>query len=188
MMEKLLNKRLTNMQNTNSVRLMIYASLFTSLIIIGSYITIPTGIVPIVLANMFIFILALVLPVKWSVTSVTIYLLLGGLGLPVFSGASGGLHHFYGPTGGYLLGYLLASFIISLISSKKPNRIKDMLALLTGFLIIHFLGIAWLIYRFPQGWIKSLPIYWIFLIGDLCKMLIALALAPKIRQRIAEGY
>ncbi len=175
------------MQRNNSIKLMIYASLFTSLIIIGSYITIPTGIVPIVLANMFIFILALVLPVKWSATSVTIYLLLGALGLPVFSGASGGLHHFYGPTGGYLLGYLLASCIMSLISSKKPNKIKDILALLAGFLVIHLLGILWLAHRFPQGWIKTLPIYWIFIVGDLSKMSIALVLAPKIRQRMMEG-
>lgn len=176
------------MQRNNSIKLMIYASLFTSLIIIGSYISIPTGIVPIVLANMFIFILALVLPVKWSVASVTIYLLLGALGLPVFSGASGGLHHFYGPTGGYLLGYLLASFIISSISNKKPSKVKDLLALLSGFLIIHLIGIAWLAYRFPQGWIKSLPIYWVFLVGDLIKLAIALVLAPKIRERIRENY
>ena len=86
------------MKFQNNIRMMIYTSLFTALIIIGSYIAIPTGIIPIVIANMFIFILGLVLPVKWATYSITIYLLLGALGLPVFSGGNGGLHHFYGPT------------------------------------------------------------------------------------------
>ncbi len=172
------------MKFQNNIRMMIYTSLFTALIIIGSYIAIPTGIIPIVIANMFIFILGLVLPVKWATYSITIYLLLGALGLPVFSGGNGGLHHFYGPTGGYLLGYFLATIAIALISSGKPSWFKDSLALIAGFLLIHLLGISWLIYKFPQGWTNSLPIYWVFVVGDFLKLGLALVIAQKVRKHL----
>ncbi len=173
------------MNDNNSIKLMIYASLFTTLIIIGSYIAIPTGIVPIVIANMFIFIVALSLPMKWSLYSVTIYLLLGAIGLPVFSGGNGGFHNFYGPTGGYLIGYLVASFFISLISAGKPNWLKDIIALIVGFGVIHLLGILWLMYKFPQGWQNSLSIYWIFIIGDMIKLGIALVITQRIRHHLS---
>lgn len=160
---------------------MIYASLFTALIIIGSYISIPTGIVPVVMANFMIFILSLVLEKKWALLSVLIYVLLGALGLPVFSGAVGGLHHLYGPTGGYLFGYIIAAYIISHLSGKKKAFTKDLFALLTGALVIHILGIFWLAVRFPDAWQKTLVIYWIFVLGDLAKIFFALFCVKHIR-------
>ncbi len=171
----------------NEVKLMIYSSLFTGLIIIGSYISIPTGIVPIVFANFFIFLASLILEKEWAFLSLFIYILLGAVGLPVFSGAVGGLHHIYGPTGGYLIGYIVAAYIIAFISGNKKTIFKDTIALLSGALAIHILGIFWLAVKFPEGWQNIYNIYWVFILGDLVKISLALYCIKYIRKYLANS-
>ena len=167
------------------LKMMIYTSLFTSLTIVGSYISIPTGIVPIVLSTLFIYIGSLVLGKKWATISVGIYLILGLFGFPVFSGGNGGFHHFYGPTGGFLIGYIIAAFLIGVISEKKQNFFFDTTALIIGTLVIHGLGILWLSYRFPSGWEKTLPIYWVFIVGDSIKIIVSIITVKYLRPIIA---
>ena len=163
------------------VRAMIYTSLFTALIILGSYISVPTGLVPVVLSNMFIFISCLLLGSKWGFISVFIYILLGALGLPVFSGGNGGLHHLYGPTGGYLIGFMVASWVIGKISRIKRNALFDGIALFVGASIINVLGIVWLKWQFPQGWEKALLVYWVFILADIIKIIFALYIVRYLR-------
>ena len=166
---------------TKNLRIMIFASLFTSLTIVGSYISIPTGIVPIVLSTLFIYIGSLILGKKWATISVGLYLFLGILGLPVFSGGNGGFHHFYGPTGGFLIGYLFAAFLIGMISEKRQNTYLDIIALIIGTLVIHGFGILWLSNRFPSGWEKTLPIYWVFIVGDSIKIIVSVITVKYLR-------
>ena len=73
--------------------------------------SIPVGPVPISLLTLAIYLAAYVLGAKGTTLSVCIYILLGAVGLPVFSGAAGGLAKIAGPTGGYILGYLFLAFI-----------------------------------------------------------------------------
>ena len=98
-----------------------FASLFAALTAVGAYIAIPIGPVPIVLQNFFVYLTGLLLGSKWGATSVAVYLLAGICGLPVFAGGRGGIGHIIGPTGGYLIGFLPAVFVIGFIKEKKDT-------------------------------------------------------------------
>ncbi|RLC01276.1 MAG: biotin transporter BioY, partial [Deltaproteobacteria bacterium] len=89
---------------SEQLRMTVYASLFAALIAAGAYISVPIGPVPIVLQNLFVFLAGLLLGSKWGLACVGVYLLAGACGLPVFAGGTGGIARFAGPTGGYLLG------------------------------------------------------------------------------------
>ena len=106
---------------SDNVRSTVAAAGFTALISIGAYISIPIGPVPIVLQNFFVLLAGVMLPRRTAAASVAVYLFLGAVGLPVFSGGTGGFAHFIGPTGGYLIAYLPAAYCIALIADIQ-NR------------------------------------------------------------------
>ncbi|MEM7105975.1 MAG: biotin transporter BioY [Bacteroidota bacterium] len=127
----------------------ILAIVFTGLMAIGAQINIDLLLspVPFILSDFFIILGALILGRNWGVASVMLYLLLGAIGLPVFSDGGGGVEHFAGPTGGYLAGFLVASLVIGHISEIRPQTItKDFGAWLGGILTLFSLGIAGLIF------------------------------------------
>ena len=99
------------------------------------------------MSNLFVILGGLLLGKKWGFTSVAIYLFLGIIGLPVFAGGKGGLAHFIGPTGGYLIGFAVAAFIVgAIVEMGKHSILKDSLAVLIGFTIIFAFGVPWLMY------------------------------------------
>lgn len=173
------------------------SALFVVLIIIGAYIAIPmpnSG-VPIVLQNMFILLAGLLLKRNWAVVTIITYLVLGSLGLPVFAGGKGSIAHFYGPTGGFLISYLLAVFIISLISGlnilKSKRIIADSIALLSGIVIIYIIGVSWLAFRLPaiDTLQKALAAGFYPYIGfDILKAVVCVAVAKFIRPVINNAF
>ena len=100
------------------LRMTVYASLLAALTAAGAYLAIPIGPVPIVLQNFFVFLSGLLLGSRWGFASISVYILVGACGLPIFSIGRGGIGHIMGPTGGYLIGFLPAVYIIGLISEK----------------------------------------------------------------------
>ena len=84
----------------------IYAALFAALTAVGAYMALPIGPVPVVMQNLFVFLAGLILGGRWGLASVGIYLLAGAVGMPVFAGGTGGVGRFFGPTGGYLIGWI----------------------------------------------------------------------------------
>lgn len=87
----------------------VLSALFAALMVVGAYVAIPFIPMPLVLANFFAILAGLVLGPVWGGAAVLLYLLMGAVGLPVFSGGKGGFAVFLGPTGGFLLGYLVAA-------------------------------------------------------------------------------
>jgi biotin transport system substrate-specific component len=127
----------------------IYAALFTGLITIGAYVAVPLPVspVPVVLQNFFVLLAGLLLPVRWALASVGLYLALGAAGLPVFSAARGGLAHFAGPTGGYLVGFLPAVAVCAVLSGRGGGRgatLRDVAAAVSATVVIYALGVPWL--------------------------------------------
>lgn len=123
-----------------------------AMITAGAFVAIPIPIspVPIVLQNMFVILTGLVLPPAWAFLAVIVYLLLGAAGLPILAGAAGGLAHFAGPTGGFLLGFPLAAGLASLVirlgrgHSATPHDaglVRQIIAISIGFLVIYLTGI-----------------------------------------------
>ena len=166
------------------LRWMVLASLMTALTAVGAYIHIPIGPVPIVLTTLFVLLAGLLLGSRWGLVSMGLYLLLGAIGLPVFAGGKGGLAYFFGPTGGYLLGFALAAWITGFVSERSHGLlIWEIFAVLAGSLIgIYGLGILWLKVATQMSWSKTLMIGIVpFLAGDAIKASAALVLARAVR-------
>lgn len=171
----------------STLRSPILASLFTALIVVGAYLKIPIGPVPIVLANLFVLLAGAVLGIRWALASVGLYLFLGALGLPVFAGG-GGLSYFLGPTGGYLIAYLPAAAMVGAFTGqKKPKFLWDLLAFAAGALIIYMVGVPWLKIALDTTWKETLALGMIpFLIGDSVKVAGALAILTLLRRYYPE--
>lgn len=168
---------------TNQIRMTVYTSLFVALIACGAFIAIPIGPVPIVLQNMFVLLAALILGPAWGLACVGIYLIIGLAGLPVFAGGTAGIGKLFGPTGGYLLGYLPAVYVTAVISKGLKKTITgDLIALVTGSLIVYAAGVPWLKFAFAMPWAKAVAAGMLpFLIGDTLKVIAAALIAKKIR-------
>ena len=171
------------MTETNQLRMMVYASLFAALTAAGAYIAIPIGPVPIVLQNLFVLMAGLMLGSKWGLASVGIYLLAGVCGLPVFAGGMGGIGRLFGPTGGYLLGFLPAVFVIGWLTEKMPFKtIWHAAALALGCLIVYACGVPWLKMVTGMPFSKALALgMYPFLIGDVLKIAAAIAIARSLK-------
>jgi biotin transport system substrate-specific component len=174
------------MPPSNQLKMTVYTALFVALIAMGAFIAIPMGPVPIVLQNMFVLLAGIILGPVWGLACVGIYLLIGLAGLPVFAGGTSGIGKLFGPTGGYLLGYLPAVFITGTISKgEKKSITADVLAMITGSLIVYAIGVPWLKMAFSLSWQKAIAAGMIpFLIGDGLKIAAAAFMAKKIRPLI----
>jgi len=176
------------MKSTNNLRMMIYASLFAALTAAGAFLAIPIGPVPIALQNLFVFLAGLLLGSRWGVWSVTIYLLTGALGLPIFAGGTGGIAKLAGPTGGYLLGYLPAVFVIGILFEKLPKKpLFSVIAMTLGALIVYACGVPWLKAVTGMAWSKALAAgLYPFLPGDALKIAAAVPIAGVLKEYIRK--
>lgn len=164
----------------------IYASFFAALTAAGAYLAIPIGPVPIVLQNLFVLLAGLLLGSRWGLASVAVYLLAGALGLPVFAGGLGGIGRIVGPTGGYLLGYLPAVYIVGLISEKAGRRaVFDVIAMICGSAVVYACGVTWLKVLTGMALAKTLAVgMYPFLPGDALKIAAAVPIAKTLRPTV----
>jgi len=168
----------------------IMACLFAALISVGAYAAfpIPGTPVPIVLQNMFIMLAGFISGPWWGLVSVVFYLILGSAGLPVFSGGTGGFAKLAGPTGGYLVGYIPAVILFGLISKLgKGKWIFNILAGISGMIIVYAAGIVWLKSVLDIGWERAIATGVIpFLPGDIIKIILASVLTPPILKAMSH--
>ena len=172
------------MSSTPQLRMKVYASLLAALTAAGAYIAVPIGPVPVVLQNFFVFLSGLLLGRRWGSAGVAVYILVGAFGLPIFSVGRGGIGHILGPTGGYLLAYLPAVFVIGLISERKPgSAVYDVLGMICGCIIIYACGVFWLkqVTGMPMAKAIALGMNPVFLAADTVKIIAAVAVARALR-------
>jgi biotin transport system substrate-specific component len=114
-----------------------------------------------------------------GVASLSLYTLIGALGLPVFAGGAAGLAYAAGPTGGYLAGFIVAAFVVGLLAERGLERSirTSILPFLAGTLVIYLFGAGWLSVLF--GLEKALELgVTPFLIGDAIKLALAALALP----------
>ncbi|MBO7353578.1 MAG: biotin transporter BioY [Lachnospiraceae bacterium] len=161
--------------------------------------SVPVGPVPISLATLVIYLAVYVLGWKMGTVSVLLYLLLGMVGIPVFSGFSGGFVKLAGPTGGYLVGYIplaLISGLFILLSTKLPStdkraanailpRLIQVAGMVLGTAVLYALGTAWfcIIMDCTASYAMGLCVL-PFIPGDFIKILIAILIGPELKKRI----
>lgn len=180
---------------------MILCGLFAAVTAICSFITIPLGFtpVPINLGTLAVFLTGGILGKKYGTLSIVVYVLLGAVGVPVFSGFRGGIGVLAGPTGGYIIGYIAAVFIIGVIAdiiaaqgtskemkSGSRRQLRDMglyaLAMAAGLIICYAFGTAWfMISTSTPLWASLISCVFPFLPGDAIKILAAAILVRKLR-------
>jgi len=161
----------------------VLASLMAALTAVGAYLHVPIGPVPIVLSGLFVLLSGLLLGSRWGLASMALYLLVGAIGMPVFAGGKGGFPHFFGPTGGYLFGYVLAAWLTGALSERFRGLLMgDIFAVVAGSIAIYLLGVPWLKFVTQMSWTKALVVGMVpFLIGDAVKASVALGLARAVR-------
>jgi len=172
------------MDKSGQLRMTVYSSLMAALTAAGAYIAIPIGPVPVVLQNMFVLLTGILLGRRWGLASIAVYLLAGACGLPVFAGGLGGIGRFVGPTGGYLIGYLPAVFVVGLISDHtRANVVWDIAAMACGVVVIYAFGVSWLKVLMDLTWFNAVVVGMnpVFLIADALKVIGAAAIAGAIR-------
>src|SRR5690554_3296524 len=137
------------MDRKMNIREMTKLSLCVALICISSYIVIPLPFTPIMITGQTIAInlAALILNPVHSATCVAIFILLGVSGLPVFAGGGSGLGVLFGPTGGFILGFLLAAVAVSYLKGKRASLFRYILVtVFLGMPIVHLSGAAHMSY------------------------------------------
>lgn len=149
------------------------------LLILSSKIKVDLYPVPMTLQPLAILMIAMLCGRNISVASVSFYLFQGMIGLPVFA-YGGGLIYLLGPTGGFLFGFLVASFVIGGLADMGWGKVlfKSVIAMMLGMLIIYFFGIMQLsiIKGFDFAIINGMKP---FIIGDLYKLLLVSLLLPQ---------
>ncbi|MBQ9030393.1 MAG: biotin transporter BioY [Parasporobacterium sp.] len=165
-----------------------YMALGAVLIAVCSWISIPAS-VPFTLQTFAVFLVLGLLGGKRGTVSILVYLLLGAIGIPVFSGFTGGFSRLIGMTGGYLISYIFIGLIYwgagKLFGTKLPVRIISMLV---GNLVCYAFGTAWFMVVYagqtgPIGLGTALGMCVIpFILPDLLKIALAIFLAGRLRK------
>ncbi len=170
-----------------------YTALFAALIVICSWISIPAA-VSFTLQTFAVFLAVGLLGGKRGTVSVLVYVLLGAVGLPVFTGFKGGMGALLGTTGGYIIGFIFTALIMWLFEIIFKERYHKpvvlVISMLAGLIVCYAFGTAWFVNVYtrtkePVGIIAALS--WCvfpFIIPDILKIALALMLTLKLRRHI----
>ncbi len=165
-----------------------------ALIAVCSWISIPLFGVPFTLQTFAVFLIAGLFDLKTSALSMTAYLFLGAVGLPVFANFKSGAAVIVGPTGGYLIGFLAAFFIIALFKKiKKDSTVFLAIGMLVGLIESYALGTLWFYFIAAKGSKSIMEILGIcvfpFVIPDIIKLVIAVILVNRLSVPLKKmGY
>ena len=164
-------------------------AMMATLIAVCAWITIPAP-VPFTLQTFAVFSALALLGGARGTAAVGLYLLLGALGLPVFSGFSGGLGVLLGATGGYLFGFLLIGLCRWLFEARAASDFWRTASLVLGLALCYAFGTAWflLVYARANGPLSLLgALSWCvfpFVLPDLAKLALALTLAGRVARHL----
>lgn len=192
------------MKNKNLLKIA-FVALFAAIICIGCFIKIPLGPIPIVLQNVLCILTALLLGGILGAAPTALFLLAGLIGLPVYSGGSGGIAVWAGPTGGFLSGYFVGAIVAGFIAGKPSVKekkfsakvlIRLIIAMLLGMIIlyvpgvIHFSHWAEITGKIPEN--KTSFSYTMaacvipYIPGDILKIVVSVPIALKVRPILAQ--
>lgn len=171
----------------NSARDMAYIAMSTAIISVCAWVSVPSA-VPFTMQTFAVFLAAGVLGSRRALAAVSLYVLLGAIGLPVFAGMQGGLGVLVGATGGYISGFLPAAFIAGLRHSGKRDGMVDIILMILGLLVCYTFGTLWYALGYLGGMegigaaltACVLP----YVIPDLLKILLAAAVARRLRAAV----
>jgi len=163
----------------NRSRIISYSAAFIGLVTLGSWISIPFIPVPFTLQTLFVLLAGAVMK-RYAVIPVSLYVILGALGLPLFHNGIAGVGVLLGPTGGYLIGFIIAALVTGL-AYEHLSRPVHICGLAFAMLAIYACGTTWLMYSLDRGFLPAfyagtLP----FIAGDAIKAGAAYLIAERL--------
>ncbi|SDE25572.1 biotin transporter BioY [Sporomusa acidovorans] len=178
-----------------NIRDMALTSLFAALLAVSAQISFPLGPVPVTLQILFILLAGMVLGRRLGPASVAIWVLLGVFGLPVFAQGKAGAAVLIGPTGGYILGYFICTYIVGYVAENFRLTYKaTTIAMFAGLAAIYGLGLAGFMLSFHYVLHKAITLDQAlnlavlpFLPLDFFKMLIAVYGGVRIRRALVKA-
>ncbi len=171
------------------IRDIAFTALMTAVIAVSSWITIPYT-VPFTMQTFAVFLALRLLGGKKGCLSVIMFVILGAVGIPVFSGFRGGTAVLAGPTGGYITGFILAALIYLIFEKKAGTRVKSYILMLTGLAACYIAGtIQFIIVMNASG--KSYGIAGAlaacvlpYIIPDIIKIILADIIASRVAKAV----
>lgn len=155
----------------------------------GAYVIIPLPFSPVAVTGQTFFVLlaGLLLGARWGATAMVTYLIIGAAGFPVFSGGTGGIGILFGPTGGYLIGFVVAALIVGYIAQhaidKAPKYRRGLFiaGIIVGSAIIYVAGVPWLAFSADLTLTEAVAVGLIpFVLGDVVKAVAAVLVAESL--------
>jgi len=168
---------------------MVSIGVMAAVICILGPLSIPIGPVPLSFTNLAIFISLYALGRRNGTISLLIYIFIGFIGIPVFSGFSGGPSKLLGPTGGYIIGFIFMALIAGLFIDRFFNKwYLCFTGMVLGAIVCIALGTTWLAYQANMSAGAALTAGVIpFIPGDLAKIILAVIVGPQIRKRLIKA-
>ena len=175
------------------VKSMVYMALMVALICVCAWISIPAPppLVPFTLQTFAIFVVSGLFGWKKSGIILCVYVLLGMVGLPVFTQFKGGVGAIVGPTGGYIVGFVLQAVVTGLMIEKLGNKTITMaIAMIVGLAVCYAFGTAWfvVVYTSTKGAMTVgaalLMCVVPYLIPDFVKMVVAITVVKAVSKQL----
>ena len=175
-------------QKTNKTKDIVFIALFAVLIVVCSWISIPS-VVPFTMQTFAVYLTLNYLGAKRGTVSIFIYLCLGLIGVPVFANFHSGIGALFGVTGGYMLGWLLSGLVMWLLEKLLGTKIwAQAISMLAGLIVCYIAGTAWFMVVYARNtgpigiWSALLWCVIPFIIPDLLKLGLALWLSQRLKK------
>ena len=172
-----------------NIRSITKIAVFSAILSILGPINVPIGAVPITLTSFVIFILSALLLPHEATLAVLLYIVLGLIGIPVFSGYLAGISILAGPTGGYIIGFLVSSIIISFINKLHKSILKYLISFIIGTIVIYMFGMINLIFILKMNITSALITGVVpFIMPDILKIIFASVTVHILNKRFTNNY
>lgn len=166
-------------------RLLAASAIFVALIAVGGWISVPVLMIPFTMQNFFMLLAAAVMK-RYAVIPVGLYVLLGTLGLPIFHNGTAGIGILLGPTGGFLIGFVVMAGIAGLLFEKQSVRF-DILALAAFGVGAYAFAAGWFMISTGASFAAAVLACIVpFVIGDIIKSAIIEAIVLRLRRTGTE--
>lgn len=150
---------------------------------------VPIGPISLSLCTLLLYMTPYILGWQRGALATLVFILLGMVGMPVFTGFQGGIGKVLGPTGGYIAGYIPLVIITGLAIRFFPrNRVFQFLGMIAATAVLYTLGTAWFCVQSQSDLQRALGLCVLpFIPGDLIKMVIAMAAGPELRKQLVRA-
>jgi biotin transport system substrate-specific component len=153
--EKITNSKVLVLADSRPLIRAFWMLTFVILTAIGAQIEIPVRPVPFTLQTFFVLMAGALLGKRMGTASMILYVILGILGLPVFSGGTTGVARIMGPTGGYLLSFPVVAFLTGYLTEQRKEYWWLLVSMTAGALVYFFMGLIYLNFIFMHDWTRS---------------------------------